>query len=154
MRRLLYLLPLFVCPAVAASQTAPSIREAVDAWAVARGVMLTPTYRQALADLDDDRRADAVVLLSGPDWCDSSGCQLLVFRGTTAGFEFISATKAAEPAVRVSSAKSNGWHSLVVGSPGHGSVLLPFDGTKYPSSAADGEKLSSGQARAARTIID
>jgi hypothetical protein len=154
MRRLLYLLPFVVCPAVATSQTASSIRGAVDAWAVAHDVLLTPAYRQALADLDDDRRADAVVLLSGPDWCDSSGCRLLVFRGTTAGFEFVSATTGADPSVRVSSTKSNGWHSLVVGSRGRGNVLLPFDGTKYPSSAADAEKISSGQARAAKTIID
>jgi hypothetical protein len=154
MRRLLYLLPLVALPVVAAAQTAPSIRGAVDAWITTHGVFVMPNYRQALADLDDDRRADAVVLLSGPDWCDSKGCQLLVFRSTTAGFEFVSATTAADAPIRVSSAKSNGWHSLIVGAPGRGNVLLPFDGTKYPSSTSDAEKVPSGQARAAKTVIE
>lgn len=153
MRRLLFLLSL-LSPTTLFAQSAPSVRAAVEAWVVSQGSYSTPTYRQALTDLDDDRRADVIVLLNGPDWCGTGGCQMLVFRGTTAGFEFVSASSVASEPIRVSPMKSNGWRTLIVSSKGRGDVLLPFDGTRYPSNASTADKATGAQARAAATIID
>jgi len=55
--------------------------------AIARAVhdyaphVAAPLYRYALADLDADGRTDAIVLLDGPEFCDASGCTLMVLRG-------------------------------------------------------------------------
>jgi hypothetical protein len=153
MRRLLLFLPL-LCPTILAAQIAPSVRGAVEAWLTTQGPHVTPPFRQALTDLDDDRRSDAIVLLTGSDWCRTGGCTMLVFRGTTAGFEFVSASNDTSEPIRVSAAKSNGWRTLVVSSKGRGDVFLPFDGTRYPANPSTADKATASQARAAKTVID
>ena len=153
MRRLLSLLSL-LCPTLLAAQTASSVRGAVEAWLATQGTYVTPSFRQALTDLDDDRHSDAIVLLSGPDWCGPGGCQLLVFHGTTAGFEFVSATAVTTAPIRVSPMKSNGWRTLIVESTGKGDVLLPFDGTRYPANPSMADRATGTQAGAAKVIID
>lgn len=153
MRRLLFLLSL-LSPTALTAQSAPSVRAAVEAWVATQGNYAMPTFRQALVDLDDDRRSDVIVLLNGPDWCGTGGCQMLVFHGTTAGFEFVSASSVASEPIRVSPMKSNGWRTLIVSSRGRGDVLLPFDGTRYPSNSSMADKATAAQARAAKTIID
>ena len=153
MRRSLFLL-MTLCPAVLAAQSAPSVRGAVEAWLATQGTYVTPDFRQALTDLDDDRHSDAIVLLSGPEWCGSGGCQMLIFRGTTAGFEFLSATTVTSEPIRVSSMKTNGFRTLIVNSKGRGDVLLPFDGTRYPPNPSMADKATPTQARAAKVILD
>lgn len=153
MRRLLLLL-LLLCPAAATAQSASSVRGAVEAWTAAQGSYTAPSFKQALTDLDGDHHSDAIVLLSGPDWCGSGGCQLLVFRGTTAGFEFISACTVASEPIRVSSMKTNGWRTLIVYSKGRGDVLLPFDGTRYPGNTSTAEKATPAQWREAKVVLD
>src|ERR1700676_2125153 len=44
-------------------------------------VMYDKTFRFALEDLNGDGRADAIVLMSGPPWCGSGGCTMLIFQG-------------------------------------------------------------------------
>src|SRR5690242_3379975 len=112
MRLFAALFSIVVGASASPAQSSPSIGGAVEAWIATQGVYKMPKFRHALADLDDDRRPDAVVLLTGPDWCGSGGCQMLVFRGTTAGFEFVSASTVASEPIRVSAMKSNGWHTL------------------------------------------
>ncbi|MGF2636754.1 hypothetical protein ACQUFW_10370 [Acinetobacter johnsonii] len=42
-------------------------------------------YQTSLYDLNQDGIDDAVVLLSGMEWCGSGGCTLLVFQGLANG---------------------------------------------------------------------
>jgi hypothetical protein len=154
MRRLWSLPLLLLFPATLAAQSAASVRGAVEAWLATQGNYLVPAFRQALTDLDGDHHSDAVVLLSGSDWCGTGGCQLLVFRGTTAGFEFVSASTVTSEPIRVSPMKSNGWRTLIVYSKGRGDVLMPFDGTRYPANPSMADKATAAEARAAKVIID
>lgn len=153
MRRLAVLALIVLSAAALPAQSSPSLGGAVEAWIATQGVYKMPKFRHALADLDNDRRPDAVVLLLGPDWCNSGGCQMLVFRGTTAGYDFISASTVSEP-IRVTSMKSNGWRTLIVNVRGKGDVFLPFDGTRYPADPSLGERTTGAQSRAATTIIE
>jgi hypothetical protein len=153
-RRWLSLAVCLVFPGVLAAQSAPSVGGAVDAWLATQGTYIAPVFRQALTDLDADHHSDAIVLLTGSDWCGSGGCVMLVFRGTTAGFEFVSASTVTSEPIRVSSMRSNGWRTLIVSSKGRGDVLMPFDGTRYPPNPSLAEKATPSQARAAKTILN
>jgi hypothetical protein len=90
-----------------------------------------PAYRYALADLNKDGRPDAIVLLKG-DYCGTGGCTLLVFRAIPNGFKLVSSSTVSSEPIGLLSERSNGWLTLVVNSRGSGSVLMRFDGTKYP----------------------
>ncbi len=90
-------------------------------------------FRWALADLNDDGRDDAIVLLSGPKHCGSGGCTMLVFRGTEQGFSLVSASNIVMGPIRVSANSVEGWRSLIVYSKGKGEVVLRFSGSRYPS---------------------
>jgi uncharacterized protein YecT (DUF1311 family) len=112
-----------------------------------------PMFRHAFTDLDGDGVLDAVVLMSGSEWCGSGGCNMLVFRGTKAGFTFLcSSTVTSEP-IRVSTEKSFGWKTLIVSSRGKGDVLMPFDGKRYPSNPSLQPKASAAVVTAAEVVI-
>ena len=40
----------------------------------------TTRYSAAFVDLNDDGTSEALVYLSGPEWCGSGGCSLLILR--------------------------------------------------------------------------
>ncbi|SHM50061.1 hypothetical protein [Rhodanobacter sp. OK091] len=89
-------------------------------------------FRHSIVDLSGDRSSDALVLLSGPNWCGSGGCTLLVFRQVHGKFELTSRSTVAQTPIRVSPEASHGWKTLIVYSKGRGNVLLRFDGSRYP----------------------
>jgi hypothetical protein len=63
-----------------------------------RGDNSHPALRAFSFDLNGDGRADAIVLLTGNEWCGSGGCNMLIFQGTESGFRFVSeSTITAEP---------------------------------------------------------
>lgn len=119
------------CAAMA--QAPPELSRAVQFYGREHGGTDSPAYRWALADLNDDGRDDAIVLLSGPKYCGSGGCTMLVFRGTEQGFILVSASTIVMAPIRVSAKSVEGWRSLIVYSKGKGEVVLRFSGLRYPA---------------------
>jgi len=121
-----------LCLALAPVQKVPpGLLSAIDNHLKTR-VVERPSFRHVLVDLNQDGTLDAIVLLQGPDWCGSGGCDMLVFRGTSKGFRFVSGSTITFPPIRVLAEKRHGWSTLVVRSGGTGDVLMRFDGRRYP----------------------
>jgi hypothetical protein len=92
------------------------------------------SFRFALKDLNGDGFADAIVLMSGPAWCGSGGCTMLVFKGVGNGFEFVSKSTITNPPIRISKEGVGGWRTLIVASKGKGNVVLrPNKTHQYPA---------------------
>jgi hypothetical protein len=97
----------------------------------------TTRYSVAFVDLDDDGTPEALVYLSGPKWCGSGGCSLLILRPDGPSWKVITRTTVTQLPIRVLSTKTNGWHDLAVGVRGGGiqagyEARLRFNGRKYP----------------------
>jgi len=110
-----------------------------------------PRFQYALVDLNEDGLLDAVVLLTDRAWCGSGGCTMLIFKGSSGGFALVSRTAICNAPIRLSAEVRHGWHTLLVSVKGGGitpgSVLMRFDGTKFPFNP-------SAQPRAAQTEVD
>ncbi|MEO1521184.1 MAG: hypothetical protein AAFU78_10450 [Cyanobacteria bacterium J06633_2] len=90
------------------------------------------------ADLNRDGVQDALVLLSGSQWCGTGGCRLVIFEGIDGeGYQVVSSMTLIHAPVSVSETTTNGWHDLIVTIRGGGipstDVALQFNGTGYPS---------------------
>lgn len=116
----------------------------------------SPAFESARIDLNGDGIPDAIVLLTGPDYCGSGGCSLEVFRGTRHGFVFISGSTLARPPVAVLPQKRFGWHSFTVSVGGGGgkscAVVMRFDGHRYPPNASLARCASPAQLQAATRL--
>jgi hypothetical protein len=111
----------------------------------------TPAFEYALVDLNDDGILDAVVLLTGHDWCGSGGCSMLILRGRAGSFTVVSRSTISNQPIKLSRGGQYGWHTLLVSVKGGGIepglVVMPFNGSKYPLNP-------SAQPRATRAQID
>ena len=130
--RMLVLLFLPLLAPAFQQQEAPGLVAAIQRYVEKKGEHDTPLFQHAFIDLNGDGRADAIVLLSGPTWCGSGGCTMLIFRGTKTGFSFVSGSTVTSEPIRVSREKAAGWRTLIVHSKGKGDVQMHFDGTRYP----------------------
>lgn len=96
-------------------------------------------------DLNNDKVDEGLVLMQGLDWCNISGCTLLVFRGLPGGsFEFVSAIEKVREPIKASDQRTSGWRDLVVATQikqQPQDVRLGFDGQGYPESAIAGTVL-------------
>jgi hypothetical protein len=115
------------------AQVPEALSAAIKQFTSSQGMTTAPAYRFALADLNGDSNPDAVVLLTGSDWCGSGGCTLVVFAGLSDGFRLISDTSVTLEPIRRTLDRSHGWSNLIVHSRGRGEVVLKFNGKKYPS---------------------
>ncbi len=149
--RVLLFLPL--APALRAQEAPPGLVEVVQAYVEKKGNHERPQFRYGLTDLDGDRRADAIVLLLGGNWCGSGGCNMLVFRAVANGFTLVSASTITNEPIRVSPEKSHGWRTLIVFAKGKGDVLMPFDGTRYPLNPSVQRKATPAQVSAAQVVM-
>ena len=98
---------------------------------------MTTRYSVAFVDLNDDGITEALVYLSGPEWCGSGGCSLLILRSDGPSWKVITQTTVTQLPIRVLSAKANGWHDVTVWVRGGGiqpgyEARLRFNGRKYP----------------------
>jgi hypothetical protein len=118
---------------IAMAQAPMELSRAVQNYEHEHGGAESAAFRWALADLNDDGRDDAIVLLSGPKYCGSGGCTMLVFRGTERGFTLVSASTIVMAPIRVSAKSVEGWRSLIVYSKEKGEVVLHFSGSGYPA---------------------
>jgi hypothetical protein len=138
---------------VAMAQAPTELSRAVQIYEREHGGAEASAFRWALADLNDDGRDDAIVLLSGPKHCGSGGCTMLVFRGTEQGFSLISASNIVMGPIRVSAKSVEGWRSLIVYSKGKGEVVLRFSGSRYPSDPSQQPAASRLELEAAASAI-
>ncbi len=105
-------------------------------------------FEQAGADLNSDGRAEALVLLTGADWCSPQGCTLAVFQPSEAGFRPISQTTGVRAPVAAGAQSNGGWRDLIVKT-GVGKVVrLQFSSGGYPANAAGQPDASADVAQA------
>lgn len=146
----------------AAGDGPPAVQETPDMaladFLAAENIAETPVHRDARVDLDGDGREDLLMLLEDRNWCGSGGCTLLVFHNGDTGYRLLSRTRPARPPVAVSPRVHNGWHDLLVGVGGGGTVAgtvaLQFDGSGYPDNPALLALLAPEAMPAARVVID
>ena len=154
MRRLWVLLVLHVFTVTVYAQHAPSgLMTAIQAYVGKKGHQEQPPFLHALTDLNADGQIDAIVLLLGSSWCGSGGCNMLVFRGTTDGFMFVSASTITNEPIRVLPENVQGWKTLIVYSKGKSDVLMQFNGTHYPLNPSLQSKATTGQVEAAELLL-
>lgn len=74
---------------------------------------------------------------------------MLVFKGTTSGFEFVSRSSLICSPVLVSDTKTHGWRNLIVGVSGGGAtpkwVALKSTGGTYPLESIDSATITKNQ---------
>ena len=132
----------------------PTLERAIKSWAKETTL---PQFKYAFADLNDDGVDDAVVLLTGRDYCGSGGCSLVIFRGVAGGFNLVSSSTISREPILLLQEKNQGWRSLSVlisgGGVSPGQVLMRFNGTKYPHNPSMQPKAKKNNLAGAKTLI-
>jgi hypothetical protein len=95
-------------------------------------------YSVAFVNLGGNPKDEVVVYISGPRWCGSGGCLLLVLEPNGSSYTVIGRTTIVRLPIRVLQNRTNGWRDIGVRVQGGGiqpgyEAALPFDGKKYPS---------------------
>jgi len=112
------------------------------------------TYRSAKVDLNDDKIEDAIVLFDATGECGSGGCSMEVYRGTKTGFDFVSSSTITFTPIRVATERRYGWKTLVVVSGGTGTVLLRFNGSRYPLNPSLQPKATKSEIDSATVVLN
>ena len=113
-----------------------------------------PPYRSAMIDLNGDGQEDAVVLLSGTDWCGTGGCTMLIFKKDRGGYLLRSRSTVTRSPIRISPVVTNGWKDLIVSTRGLGDALMQFDGSAYPGNPSTQQAATPAQVAAATIIVE
>ena len=116
------------------------------------------SYVAALRSLNGGASPQAVVLLTGPAWCGSGGCTLLVLQHDTQAWVLVSKTTIVRPPIRVLPQRHNGWHSLsvfVAGgiTPGY-TAILPFGKSGYPGNPTVAPAFRAHHANSGELLIN
>jgi hypothetical protein len=128
--------------------------KAIQAWS---GSAVLVHFRYVLLDLNDDGIADALALMTAPEYCASGGCELVVLKGSPDGsFRAISASTMTREPISVLGEKNHGWHTMVVSHAGGTvspcRVRLQFNGLNYPANPALAPCATEGDLRAASPL--
>ena len=110
-------------------------------------------YEFSLFDLNGDGVQDAIVLFNNSEYCGSGGCTMEIYRGIKGRFKFISRSTITNPPIRALPEKHYGWRSLIVSSR-RGSVLMRFNGNKYPLNPSLQSIATPAQLKLAKTILE
>jgi len=94
------------------------------------------SYVAALHNLSGSPVPEAIVLLSGRQFCGSGGCTLLVLQRHGASWHLVSKTTLVRPPIRALRTRNDGWATLSVQVQGGGimpgyTATLPFQGSGY-----------------------
>jgi len=150
--RAVFAFAIILVPAIVVAGT-PSLDPVLSTWASATK---PPAYRYALTDLNNDGRSDAIVLISGPEYCGSGGCNLLVLQGTSAGFKLISDSTITREPIFILREVRSGWHSLSVlvagGGAEAGQALMRFNGKQYPDNPSMEPRATAADLKAATKL--
>jgi hypothetical protein len=115
-----------------------------------------PPYEYAMVDLNGDGVPDAIVLLTGPEYCGSGGCNMVVLRGAKEAFFFVSSSTITRQPVRILQEARMGWRSLSVSVAGGGAkpgeVLMRFNGKRYPRNPTTQPYATASDLRDAATL--
>ena len=92
----------------------------------------------AWADLNGDGRPEAIVYVSGAEYCGNGGCTLLILERTAESFRLRGRTTITRLPIGVLRHRSSGWRDLTVFVAGGGILpgyraTLPFGGMRYAS---------------------
>lgn len=116
----------------------PELRKAVERYNLAKGRAAGP-YDFAGVDLNGDGKPEAIVLFTGPDWCQKTGCSLVVFQEEQVGYRPVSHITSARPPILIGPEASFGWRDLMANTGGGNAavrtVRLGFSGKGYPANA-------------------
>ena len=132
----------------------PTLERAIKFWSKKTTL---PQYKYAFADLNDDGIDDAVVLITGRDYCGTGGCSLVIFKGTAGDFKLVSSSTITREPILLLQEKNHGWHSLSVLISGGGAssrqVLMRFNGAKYPYNPSMQPKAKKNELTGAKALI-
>jgi hypothetical protein len=97
----------------------------------------TTRYLAAFFDLNGDGIKEAIVHITGRDWCGTGGCHTLILARDGSSWRVVTDITITRPPIRVLSHTSNGWRSISVWVQGGGiqpgyEAELRFDGKTYP----------------------
>lgn len=124
--------------ALAGKVNEPELRKAVERYNLAKQRTPGP-YDFAGVDLNGDGKSEALVMFSGPDWCQKTGCSLVVFQEEQVGYRPVSHITSARPPVLIGPEASFGWRDLMANTGGGNApvrtVRLGFSGKGYPANA-------------------
>ena len=117
------------------------------------------TSRVAWTDLNRDGIDDAVIYLSGSDWCGSGGCTVLVFEQMDEidAEEFGRFRPAAEISMvsgPIMVVRTRGYWSDLIVSSENGPRRLRFNGDSYPMSPAAGTRVTGRMPRGTVLFAD
>jgi len=118
-------------------------------------------YEDAFIDLDGDGTDEAVVYLSGSDWCGTGGCTTFVLKRAGRSYRFIGQLPATRPPIRALKEEARGWRTLTASI--RGAAFEPyeqkyiFNGQRYTSGrrvvgTATGDTLIVGNAGDEKTL--
>jgi hypothetical protein len=103
-------------------------------------------YAMRFADLNGDRRNEAIVYVRGRETCGSGGCNLYVLTPTAKGYRRVARTTITQLPVCRFAERHAGWFDLGIGVGGgglkSGMVRARFDGRRYPSNPSMQPRLS------------
>ena len=93
-------------------------------------------YAAAFVDLKERGSRDAIVYVTGRDWCGTAGCTLLILEPSGDEYKAVSRIPGIRLPVSVLATKSSGWHDIAVTVRPNGFEpfyrgLLLFDGKTY-----------------------
>jgi hypothetical protein len=124
--------------ALAGTVNEPELRKAVERYNLTKRRAAGP-YDFVGVDLNGDGKSEALVMFSGPDWCQKTGCSLVVFQEEEVGYRPVSHIISARPPILVGPEASFGWRDLMVktggGNAPERTVRLGFNGKGYPANA-------------------
>ena len=128
-------------PALIAPDTitapASALRMAVSDFLATAGASPSSEYSLARLDLDSDGNEDGLVLLTGTDWCGSSGCTLLIFHADERRYRLVAEISMVNGPVVVAGQTSNGWRDIHMPDPREDrTIALRYNGASYPTEAA------------------
>lgn len=125
--------------ALAEGAPSPGAEEAVLVWLRARLGSPTPTrYLIGWQDLNGDGLPEAIVYITGRDWCGSGGCHMYILQLHGRGILKRASTTVTQLPISVLNTRTHGWRDVAVGVCGGGATRcyrakLQFDGHKYMS---------------------
>ncbi len=102
---------------------------------------LPSSYAHRFVALSGKENWQAIVYLTGPGWCGTGGCTLLILTEESSSYKVISHIPAIRPPIRQLQSRSHGWHDLAVWRAGGGyrghEERLSFDGESYWWNSSD-----------------
>ena len=93
-------------------------------------------YTLAWADLDGDRRPEALVYLNARSFCGPAGCRLYVYRPEQGGWYQETSVFDVRPPFTILNTRTGGWRDLTVSRAGGGTGILRHGEYGYDAPAA------------------